>query len=147
MTQAFPDREFDRPTIVARNAQRSSIGARKKTLITNFRVAVRALNQEQTLLDELQETDDNVLLLLTEKKITRKLVDPKGARAEISARRWECKQSRLQTEVDQVVEDQRSLWVPMGERKRLKRNNRFVDDEAEEALPGEEDEAEPAFDE
>jgi hypothetical protein len=137
MTQGFPGKDFDRVTIVARNAQRSSIGGRKKTLIFNFRKAVRALNQEQSLLDELQETDDNVLLLIDEKKTTLKLVDPKAVKAANSQRRWECKQARLQLEADQMVAQQQMQWEG-NSRKRLKRN-RHIDDEAEEAPPGEEE--------
>jgi hypothetical protein len=137
MTQDFPQHEFDRATIVARNAQRSSIIGKKKMLITNFRIAVRALNQEQSLLDELEETDDNVFLLIGEKKTTRKLVEPKAVKAENSQRRWECKQARIKFEADQLVAQQQVQWEG-NSRKRLKRN-RYADDEAEEAPPGEEE--------
>jgi hypothetical protein len=137
-TKDFPEQDFARATIITRNAQRSSLGGRKKILILNFRAAVRALNQEQSLLDELEETDDNVFLLIGEKKTTRKLTDPKGVAAENSARRWECKQARLQADADQMVHQQQLQWKAQS-RKRLKRNG-LVDDEAEEAPPGEEEE-------
>jgi hypothetical protein len=137
MTRPFPGKDFARADIVKRNAERTSLVGRKKNALRDFKTKVRALNQEQSMLDETQQTDDNVLALIDEKKTTRKLVDPKGVTADISAKREANRRARDEAQAQLLLEQQQdNRWTAPRSNKRLKRN-RMVDDEAEEVDPEE----------
>jgi len=135
----FPTMYFDRPTILKRNIDRGNIHGRKKKAIKDFQAIVRALNQEQSLLNETEQTDDNILALIDEKKTTRKLVDPKGVTAEISAKRFANRMAREKCRESNGGEEvpESNGGEEVKQLKRLKKNSdlKGVDDEALEVSP------------
>lgn len=146
MKAALSTYQFDKLSIRRRRKQRADLQARKEALVFEFKKAVRALNQEQSVLDETRQTDENVILLEAEADTFEKLTDPLGRTARISAQRLANKLEReafqaekAAKEAQSMIEQQNSQWLAArGGAKRLKRN-RHIDDEAEEAPPGEEE--------
>lgn len=138
MIAALPQFQFDLFSIRKRKMMRKDLQTKKEDLISNFQAAVRALNQEQSVLDETKQTDENICLLKKEADTLEKLTDPVGRTARISALRRKNKEERAAFQAQNLIEQQESQWRAVGGNKRLKRN-RFLDDEAEEAPP-EEDE-------
>jgi len=130
-------------SIKKRNDQRKDLQARKEKLLFDFRIAIRALDQEQSVLDETKGVDTNIMVLKKEADTVERLTDPAGRTARIAAQRKANKEERAafqaqkQYEAQALLQQQDTHWEAT-RHKRLKRN-RMVDDEAEEVESGQED--------
>jgi len=138
MISKMPRYRFGIETVRGRITDRGTIEARILKEKRRNLFQMRALDQEQSMLKETQETDDNCLALWAEAETTRNLTEKETVKAEKKAKREQAKYARNEDAARKEAEMQwnelcrkeavQQQWNALRSRKQLKKRRIETED-------------------